>query len=137
MAPSIPSSPVPLGTIRLKRLKIGALVRTERAPRQARDALGLPIGPSIAPPRRADRRRDGLTNQTTPAAIPTRHRPAAPPRPQDLHKLKSINQLTTPLLHGRGHAPAAPDQKIDWAVRNPAKPVRRSLGNGERKFGPL
>ena len=72
------------GTIRLQLLKIGApclrrgkLFPHQRAPHQARHAHGFPLSRRIPRrPRRADRRRDGLTNQTArppylpPATLP-------------------------------------------------------------------
>ena len=61
------------GTIRLKLLKIGALVTHQRAPHQDRHGLGLPLSPRVRPRPRLCQlaARRALTNQTP----HSRHRP--------------------------------------------------------------
>ena len=89
------------GTIRLKLFKIGALVRDQRPPHQARHGLGLPLPARVpsptpaSPPPRADEpdnaahitpanRRTARDRSTAPATMPKGPRkPTAPSLPAD------------------------------------------------------
>ena len=93
------------GTLRLALLKIGALVRISRPPRQARHGLGASAPARVRPcPRPLDRRRDRLTNQTPQAA-------SAPPTPPCTRRWRSMANLR--------RAPPSGRRSPRKAARNP------------------